>query len=209
MEKPQKTRIIVTLLTVLSLVIGFTMSILLPTVNGIDLGLYSFLGWLVFSVIGTVQSFRKMNKRDRKRDLDNISNTKYYGVIITVMIVLSIMVMILTYFDMDSNYQLQKNYNAPNSDIISVLIIPLLLAGILIYDKYFKKNRRRGKGEVRRGWNENEKQDVRDRQGGVCNKCGDHPPRWEYHHKNGHSSDNRLSNCEALCPNCHSVKTHG
>ncbi len=63
--------------------------------------------------------------------------------------------------------------------------------------------------KIRKGWTELEKEDVRIRQHGVCNKCGRPPPRWEYHHRNGNRSDNNLSNCEGLCPNCHSVKTHG
>jgi len=60
----------------------------------------------------------------------------------------------------------------------------------------------------RRGWTETEKEQVRTRQGGMCKKCGKPPPRWDYHHKNGNSSDNSLSNCEGLCPNCHSLKTN-
>ena len=61
----------------------------------------------------------------------------------------------------------------------------------------------------RRGWTPKEQEAVRIRQNGLCNKCHIPPPRWEYHHRNGNRSDNRLSNCEGLCPNCHSVKTHG
>jgi len=29
----------------------------------------------------------------------------------------------------------------------------------------------------------------------------------DWHHKNGDRSDNRESNCVALCPNCHAVRT--
>ena len=57
-------------------------------------------------------------------------------------------------------------------------------------------------------WSEIEKEQVRERQDGKCNKCGRAPPHWEYHHRNGDRSDNSLSNCEGLCPNCHSLKTH-
>lgn len=60
----------------------------------------------------------------------------------------------------------------------------------------------------RRGWTENEKELVRIRQNGLCMMCNKPPPRWEYHHKDGNRSNNVLSNCEGLCPNCHSVKTH-
>ncbi|MFZ0514925.1 MAG: hypothetical protein WAM14_25205, partial [Candidatus Nitrosopolaris sp.] len=29
----------------------------------------------------------------------------------------------------------------------------------------------------------------------------------DWHHRNGDRSDNRKSNCVALCPNCHAIKT--
>lgn len=29
----------------------------------------------------------------------------------------------------------------------------------------------------------------------------------DYHHKNGNRSDNSENNCQALCPNCHALKT--
>ena len=61
---------------------------------------------------------------------------------------------------------------------------------------------------VRRGWTPDEKEQVRIRQDGKCAHCGKPPPRWEYHHVNGDRSDNSMSNCEGLCPNCHSVETH-
>ena len=60
----------------------------------------------------------------------------------------------------------------------------------------------------RRGWTEIEKRTVRESQDGRCKKCKEVPPRWEYHHKDGDRSNNSLSNCEGLCPNCHSIKTH-
>jgi len=30
---------------------------------------------------------------------------------------------------------------------------------------------------------------------------------WDFHHKNGNSSDNSKRNCEALCLDCHAEKT--
>ena len=61
---------------------------------------------------------------------------------------------------------------------------------------------------IRKGWTEIEKEQVRILQDGKCQKCGRPPPRWEYHHKDGNRSNDSISNCEGLCPNCHSVKTH-
>ncbi len=61
----------------------------------------------------------------------------------------------------------------------------------------------------REAWTEVQKEQVRIRQDGKCAKCQKPPPaRWEYHHMDGNSSNNSLENCEGLCPNCFSVKTH-
>ncbi len=60
----------------------------------------------------------------------------------------------------------------------------------------------------RRHWDEIDKEQVRNRQNGRCNMCGKIPPRWEYDHIDGDRSNNSRSNCQGLCPNCHSVKTH-
>ena len=32
---------------------------------------------------------------------------------------------------------------------------------------------------------------------------------WDYDHKDGNRSNNKISNCQALCPNCHAKKTRG
>jgi len=61
---------------------------------------------------------------------------------------------------------------------------------------------------TRRGWTEIQKEQVRMKQNGICNMCSRPPPRWEYHHVDGDPSNNDIRNCEGLCPNCHSVKTH-
>jgi len=47
------------------------------------------------------------------------------------------------------------------------------------------------------------------RQNFCCNECGKYSEVLEFHHKNGNRADNRLSNCEALCPNCHRKKHKG
>lgn len=64
------------------------------------------------------------------------------------------------------------------------------------------------KNKVRNGWSESEKEQVRISQDGKCAKCQKPPPRWEYDHIDGNRSNDIVSNCQGLCPNCHSVKTH-
>ena len=40
-----------------------------------------------------------------------------------------------------------------------------------------------------------------------CNICGKKSDVWDFDHIDGDSSNNSLSNCQALCPNCHAKKT--
>ena len=64
------------------------------------------------------------------------------------------------------------------------------------------------KNIVRKGWSESEKEQVRIDQDGKCALCHKPPPRWEYDHIDGNRSNDSVSNCQGLCPNCHSIKTH-
>lgn len=61
---------------------------------------------------------------------------------------------------------------------------------------------------IRKGWSESEKEQIRISQDGKCAKCQKPPPRWEYDHIDGNRSNDSLSNCQGLCPNCHSIKTN-
>jgi len=40
-----------------------------------------------------------------------------------------------------------------------------------------------------------------------CEKCGVYDVPLEFDHKDGDRSNNHISNCELLCPNCHAKKT--
>ena len=60
----------------------------------------------------------------------------------------------------------------------------------------------------RKGWSESEKEQVRIVQDGKCALCHKPPPIWEYDHIDGNRSNDSVSNCQGLCPNCHSIKTH-
>ena len=90
----------------------------------------------------------------------------------------------------------------------TVVIIYAIITVIIFKTTKFKSKYVRHNDVSRRGWNEIEKEQVRNRQGGKCANCHRIPPRWEYHHRDGNRSNDSLSNCVGLCPNCHSVKTH-
>jgi 5-methylcytosine-specific restriction endonuclease McrA len=42
-----------------------------------------------------------------------------------------------------------------------------------------------------------------------CANCGTkiYPPLIHFDHVDGNRSNNHISNCQALCPNCHTLKT--
>ena len=40
-----------------------------------------------------------------------------------------------------------------------------------------------------------------------CKSCQIHLDVWNFDHIDGNSSNNDISNCQALCPNCHAKKT--
>jgi len=89
------------------------------------------------------------------------------------------------------------------------IIIAVIVVGLAFLKGQSKsKSNKQGSGP-RRGWTKDEQAQVRQRQHGMCNHCHNSPPRWEYHHRDGNRSNNSLSNCEGLCPNCHSEETYG
>ena len=209
MENKQKqARLNIMIYSVALQIIGLVLSVAIPIINGIDVGNFILFGMIATTIGLTIWSFQTMNKKDKKKGRSPISSRIYFVVIIAVSITLLILNMIITDFDMTRNLPLAKDFNLNENDAKATVAMTLLLIGIIVYYKYFKK-KRGSKGVVRRGWSEIEKEEVRERQGGSCNKCGKSPPRWEYHHKDGNRSNNSMSNCEGLCPNCHSVKTHG
>ena len=59
----------------------------------------------------------------------------------------------------------------------------------------------------RKDFSESNKESSRIIQGNVCNSCKKYTDLWEYHHRDGNRSNNNPSNCEALCPYCHTKIT--
>ena len=59
---------------------------------------------------------------------------------------------------------------------------------------------------LKRGWSQEEKEQVRARQYGRCNMCFKEPSSWKYDHFDGNKRNNDISNCQGLCPQCKSEK---
>ena len=53
------------------------------------------------------------------------------------------------------------------------------------------------------------KKEVLNKQGYKCAICKRSAGVWDYDHIDGNSANNDVSNCQALCPNCHAKKTRG
>src|SRR5688500_9960232 len=103
-------------------------------------------------------------------------------------------------FDRSTDY----NYDSLFS-IFKFFIIPIIVV-IIIWQVIRKvihhtKDRRYFSSEVKR--------EVLQNQNYKCAICKRSTGVWDYDHKNGDRSNNKLSNCQALCPNCHAKKTRG
>ena len=59
----------------------------------------------------------------------------------------------------------------------------------------------------RKRFTKNTKLAVLQSQNNICRLCGHLLDVWEYDHIDGNKANNLISNCQALCPNCHARKT--
>ena len=100
------------------------------------------------------------------------------------------------------------DFEQPISDSISynyeflIFIFLLLIIGAIIWKLTHRtKERRYFSSEVKRR--------ILKDQNYKCTICKKNTGVWDYDHKNGDKSNNKMSNCQALCPNCHAKKTRG
>lgn len=96
------------------------------------------------------------------------------------------------FFDPKKIFDLKENEN----DLLELASSFLLMA-----DKVSKT-----KVRYRKQFSKLIKQKMLIRQNFRCASCGEFLEYPEFHHKDGNSSNNYISNCEVLCPNCHRKK---
>jgi uncharacterized protein with PQ loop repeat len=84
-----------------------------------------------------------------------------------------------------------------------LIMILWSISGILVLIKKKKKY----KYTERKGFSEYLKEEVLQKQKYKCAHCKTYLRVREFDHKDGDRSNNDISNCQALCPTCHSLKT--
>ena len=71
----------------------------------------------------------------------------------------------------------------------------------------FRRRSKRRKFRERKGFPKHVKESILRKQGNKCAHCRKVLNVVDWDHKNGDRSNNKENNCQALCPNCHAVKT--
>lgn len=85
-----------------------------------------------------------------------------------------------------------------------ILLFSIVVTGLVLNS--LKKLRKRT-NRVRKGFSQGTRERILRKQNYRCAYCRKVLKVIDYHHKNGNRSDNRENNCQALCPNCHAIKT--
>ena len=71
----------------------------------------------------------------------------------------------------------------------------------------FRRRNKRKKSRERKGFPNHVKQSILRKQDHKCAHCRRILNVVDWDHKNGDRSNNHENNCQALCPNCHAIKT--
>jgi hypothetical protein len=88
--------------------------------------------------------------------------------------------------------------------IAVIIVILVVMSSIALAIRKFKT---RGKRRERQHFSDSVKQNILRKQDHKCAHCKRILNVVDWDHKNGDRSNNNESNCQALCPNCHAIKT--
>ncbi len=91
-----------------------------------------------------------------------------------------------------------------NSEWFGIFL--LIVAVIWGINEYIHNH---GKHRQRRSFPAYVREDTIQKQHHKCAICKRGTSVWDFDHKDGNRSNNKSSNCQALCPNCHAKKTRG
>ena len=98
------------------------------------------------------------------------------------------------------DYAIVSNISREVYGILFIFILLVIIIGLLI--------RKRHRHE-RRYFSVETKRIILQKQGYKCANCKWNAGIFDFHHKDGVRSNNKTSNCQALCPNCHARKSRG
>ena len=104
-------------------------------------------------------------------------------------------------FGQTDTFEKPISMDLANAEDLVVIIFFLLIGAFTWKLTHKTKERRYFSAEVK-------KQVIID-QKYKCAICKKSIGVWDYDHKDGNRSNNKISNCQALCPNCHAKKTRG
>jgi hypothetical protein len=96
---------------------------------------------------------------------------------------------------------------ADSSDVRGLVLSILIIGAVAAIGVGIKRLSRKNKQEERHGFPDAVKERVLKKQNHRCAHCRRLLNVVDWDHKNGKRNDNSESNCQALCPNCHAVKT--
>lgn len=86
--------------------------------------------------------------------------------------------------------------------------VDALRAGTLVFDELDKANKYDNKGKLKRkDFSKMTRQITLIKQADKCNECKKKLEVINFDHIDGNRSNNSITNCQALCPNCHAKKT--
>jgi hypothetical protein len=98
------------------------------------------------------------------------------------------------------DYAIVSNISREGYGILFIFILLVIIIGLLIG----KRHR-----YVRKYFTAEVKRKILKRQCHKCAKCNWNAGVFDFDHKDGNRSNNKMSNCQELCPNCHARKSRG
>jgi hypothetical protein len=105
--------------------------------------------------------------------------------------------------------QLQQPSPPPTDGEDNAIIMVFLLFLVVVVGAVVWQLKHRGRQyKERHAFSNSVKENILEKQHHKCASCNRLLNVVEYHHKDGNRSNNKQSNCQALCPNCHAIKTH-
>src|SRR5262245_48459545 len=98
------------------------------------------------------------------------------------------------------DYGVNSNTGIDSYEILFIIILFGIIIGLLIRKRHTY---------ARKYFAADVKRKILKKQGHKCAKCNWNTGVFDFDHKDGNRSNNKMSNCQALCRNCHAKKSRG